>query len=273
MRTLYVSDLDGTLLRSDQRTSEYTNNVINGLVEKGMIFSYATARSYITARKVTEGLSAPFPLIIYNGAFVRDNATGEMLLRNFFSPEEGVALVRYLLENDIRPIVYAFVDGEEKFSYMAQTMNPGVKDFVLSRKGDVRDRPVREPEELLKGEVFYLTCIDEPDKLKPVLDKYISKYHCVYQRDFYSGDQWLEIMPANASKSAAIRQLKTLLHCHRLVVFGDGMNDLDMFRIADEAYAVENAVPELKAAATGIIGSNDRDGVAQWLYAHFQMSS
>lgn len=45
MTTLYVSDLDGTLLRSNQKTSAYTNRTINELVEKGMLFSYATARS------------------------------------------------------------------------------------------------------------------------------------------------------------------------------------------------------------------------------------
>lgn len=39
MSNLYVSDLDGTLLR------------INSLVDKGMLFSYATARSLITAKK------------------------------------------------------------------------------------------------------------------------------------------------------------------------------------------------------------------------------
>ena len=72
-------------------------------------------------------------------------------------------------------------------------------------------------------------------------------------------------MPKNASKARAVRQLQELLGCGRLVVFGDGVNDLDMFEIADEAYAVENAVPELKAAATGIIGSNNDDGVAKWL--------
>ena len=51
MSNLYVSDLDGTLLRSNETTSEYTNYVINSLVDKGMIFSYATARSLITAKK------------------------------------------------------------------------------------------------------------------------------------------------------------------------------------------------------------------------------
>lgn len=41
------------------------------------------------------------------------------------------------------------------------------------------------------------------------------------------------------------------------------------FRISDECYAVENAVEELKAIATGVIGSNEQDGVAKWLLEHF----
>ena len=53
MKTLYVSDLDGTLIRSDERTSEYTNSTINRLVEEGVIFSYATGRSFHTSHKVT----------------------------------------------------------------------------------------------------------------------------------------------------------------------------------------------------------------------------
>ena len=64
MRVLYVSDLDGTLLRSNETTSEYTNNVINRLTDEGMIFSYATARSLITAKKVTKGINAKIPLIV-----------------------------------------------------------------------------------------------------------------------------------------------------------------------------------------------------------------
>ena len=38
-----------------------------------------------------------------------------------------------------------------------------------------------------------------------------------------------------------------------------------MFQIADECYAMENAMDELKEIATGIIGSNNDDGVAKWL--------
>ena len=265
MKTLYVSDLDGTLLRSDQKTSEYTNETINALVKDGMLFSYATARSWHTAHKVTDGLTAAFPLIVYNGAFIRENAGGKLLAENFFEKADAVKLIAELTESGVRPIVYAFVEGEERFSYQKDEINAPTWDFVFARAGDSRDRPVPGREGLTAGEVVYIVCIDEPERLLPFFKRCRELYHCVYQRDIYSGEQWLEIMPKEASKSHAILQLKALLGCDRLVVFGDGINDLDMFHIADEAYAVENAVPELKAAATAVIGSNDEDGVAKWL--------
>ena len=265
MPTLYVSDLDGTLLRGDQRTSAYTNRVINALVEKGLCFSYATARSASTARKVTAGLTAAFPVIVYNGAFIRDNRSGEILLQNFFAPEEALPLAQKLLHAGIRPIVYGFVDGVEKFSYLADEINPGTREFVESRRGDPRDRPVKTVAELLRGELFYFACIDAPEALEPFYREYRDVFHCVYQKDIYSGEQWLELMPRAASKANAIRQLAARLGCERVVVFGDGVNDLDMFALADEAYAVANAVPELKKAATAVIGGNDEDGVARWL--------
>ena len=87
MKTLYVSDLDGTLLRSNETTSDFTNKTINELVDRGMLFSYATARSYVTSKKVTKGLDAKIPLIVYNGAFVIDNITEDILLSNFFGKD------------------------------------------------------------------------------------------------------------------------------------------------------------------------------------------
>ena len=267
MKTLYVSDLDGTLLRSDVSTSETTNQTINRLAQQGMLFSYATARSYSTSVKVTRGLDAHNPLIVYNGAMIIDNATGEIMLTNFFG-EDAHALLADLLAHGVYPIVYAFVDGVERFSYVPERSSRGVLDFVATRQGDRRDNPVAGIEELHRGEIFYFACIGEAEKLEPLESKYRSTYHTVCQRDIYSGDQWLEIMPQAASKSNAIRQLKALLHCDRLVVFGDGKNDIDMFELADEGYAVKNAAPELKAVATAVIGSNDEDAVAKWLSEH-----
>jgi len=53
-----------------------------------------------------------------------------------------------------------------------------------------------------------------------------------------------------------------------VISFGDAVNDIPMFEISDECYAVQNAVDELKAIATGVIGSNEEDGVARWLMDH-----
>ena len=50
-------------------------------------------------------------------------------------------------------------------------------------------------------------------------------------------------------------------------MFGDALNDLPMFSIADEAYAVANALDVVKEAATKVIGSNDEDAVAEYLSA------
>ena len=264
MKTLYVSDLDGTLLRNNETTSEYTNCIINALVDKGMLFSYATARSFQTSHKVTKGLNAKIPLIIYNGAMVVDNKDGSFLIKNFFG-EEIKQIISDLLLNDVFPIVYAFIDGEEKFSYIPEKCTEGMKQFVGSRKGDKRDNPIQSADALYRGEMFYITCIDKKEKLEPLYNKYKDTYHCVFQTDIYTKTQWLEIMPKAASKANAIKQLKTLLGCEKLVVFGDGKNDIDMFELADEAYAVSNAVDELKSIATDIIESNDNDGVAKWL--------
>ena len=269
MGNLYVSDLDGTLLRSNEATSEYTNFVINSLVDKGMIFSYATARSFITAKKVTKGIEAKIPLIVYNGAFIIDNITEEILIANYFDNSVH-SVLEDLFHNDVYPIVYAYIDGKEKFSFVQELCTNGMKMFLESRKGDVRTNVVDSLGKLKEGNIFYITCIDVPEKLKPLYDKYKDSYHCVYQTDIYTNQQWLEIMPLEASKSNAIKQLQAMLHCEKLIVFGDGRNDIDMFQIADESYAVANAHEALKRYATEVILSNDEDGVAKWLEYNFE---
>lgn len=67
MKTLYVSDLDGTLLRKNETLSSYTIKIINALTSSGMLFSYATARSLNTAKKVTEALTHTFLLLYTMG--------------------------------------------------------------------------------------------------------------------------------------------------------------------------------------------------------------
>ena len=266
MPTLYISDLDGTLLQPDETLSRCTCGIIRRVSEAGHLFSYATARSHITASRVTAGIGVSLPVVVYNGSFVVDSLTGERLITNAFG-EDVHALLDDLTAHDVWPIVYSMQD-RERYSLLPARASRGMQWFNNTRRGDIRQTPVETEEDLHRGQIFYLTCIDEPEKLLPLYEKYRKSFHCIYHTDIYSGEQWLEFLPFGVSKSAAIRQLMEKLGCERLVAFGDGKNDTDMFRMADECYAVANAHPELKAIATGIIGANTDDGVAHWLEEH-----
>lgn len=270
-KILYVTDLDGTLLNSNQKISNFTSGIINDLVKQGMIFSYATARSNATASKVTQNLTVSIPVIVYNGVFIIDSLTGENLLSNYFTPDDFNEIFSLLNEHSIYPIIYSNVDGNEKFTYLSKKINRGMKTFLDSRKGDIRDNPVDDINDAYKKQSFYFSCIDEPEKLFPVYKVLNKNYSCVYHREVYSGEQWLEIMPAQVNKANAILQLKKLLGCEKIISFGDGNNDIPMFQISDECYAVQNAVSELKSIATGIIDCNDKDGIAKWLQENVRM--
>ena len=271
-KTLYLSDLDGTLLRSDARTSEYTNRTVNRLVDEGMLFSYATARSFETASKVTEGLEAEMPVIVHNGAFVLDSATRRPLWSARFSPSEETEIYGAFTRRGLYPLTYAVIDGKSRFSYLWDKSGRGQRDFINSRQGDGRARMIDSEDRALDGAVFYFTCIDDEERLRPVYEQMKDKYRCFFSRDIYTDEPWLEILPANASKASAALHVKELYGCDRIVCFGDEINDIPMFEIADESYAVENAAPELKEIATGIIPCNDEDGVAHWLEAHAEFT-
>ncbi len=266
-KTLYVSDLDGTLLNREDALSAYTAETINRLIEQGLRFTFATARSWSSAQKVTAGLRLRLPAIVYNGAFVVDTSTGERLLRSRFS-EAQRARIRELGEGlGLSPLVYAFVEGRERVSFDMGRENQGVAHYLKSRRGDPRLRPVEGAGALYQGESFYFTFIGEKEELLPLWEQVREgeTWNVTFQQELYRQEYWLELMPPEATKWKAARRLKEMLGCERLVAFGDAVNDLPLFRAADESWAVENAVPEVKAAATGVIPSNQEDGVAGFL--------
>lgn len=270
MKTLYVTDLDGTLLNSHSRINPYSLEIINDLVAKGMLFTYATARSLVSASVVAEGLATNIPVIAYNGAFIINPATNEILASTFFSEEEIEKIEETLQRLHISPLVYAYVNGVEKVSWVTSRENDGIRHYLEVRKGDKRFRPLADERGLYDGDMFYFTCIGEKEELLPVYE-ILSKddrYTCTLQQEIYRPEYWCEILPKKATKAEAIGKLKKLWNCDRVVAFGDAINDIPMFQVADECYAVANAVDELKELATGIIDSNDVDGVAKWLKEH-----
>ncbi len=267
MNTLYVTDLDGTLLNSNDQISQYSIQTINGLVAKGMQFTYATARSLVSASVVAKGLSTTIPVIAYNGALIIHPDTGEVISSLSFSEEEACYVRDVLQANDGNPLVYSYVDGVERVSYVTGRENEGIRYYLDARKGDRRFRSLSDETCLYQGEIFYFTCIAEREELVPLYEIFAGdgRFRCTLQQELYRPEYFLEIMPKKASKAEAIKRLKEIWRCDRVVSFGDAVNDIPMFEISDECYAVANAVPELKAYATGEIASNDEDGVAKWL--------
>jgi len=270
LNELYVTDLDGTLLNRQDRISPFSARVINELIDKGLLFTYATARSLVSASKVTEGLSTKIPVIAYNGAFIFQPSTGEILSREGFTDEERSTVRESLNQHRISPLVYSFINGDEKVSWIPQHENDGIRRYLSSRQGDRRFRAVQDTDALYQGDIFYYTCIGEKDELQPIFELFSNNGHfrCTLQQELYRPEYWCEIMPVMASKANAILKLKKMWGCSRIISFGDAVNDIPMFEISDECYAVANAVAELKAAATGVIGSNEEDGVAKWLLDH-----
>ena len=69
-------------------------------------------------------------------------------------------------------------------------------------------------------------------------------------------------MPQKASKAQAALQLKQKLECDRLVVFGDGKNDIEMLSTVGCGIAMGNASDEVKSYAHQVTDSVLEDGVA-----------
>lgn len=269
-KTLYVTDLDGTLLNRESRVSPVSIEIINRLVAQGMLFTYATARSLISASVAARGLSVDIPVIAYNGVFIMRPSTGEILSREGFAGKETDVIRTALEEHGAKLLVYSLLDGEEKVFWVAGEENEGIRDYLARRKGDRRLHPVDSRVGLYQGDMFYFTCIGGREELAPLYEKLSrdGRLYCTFKQELYRPEYWLEIMPARATKAYAVKKLKKLWGCDRVVSFGDAANDIPMFEASDEAYAVENAAEELKVHATGIIGSNENDGVARWLEAH-----
>lgn len=271
-KTLYLTDLDGTLLNRESRLSPFTVQVLNGLIDRGICFSYATARSIYSASLVTEGLRPQVPVICFNGTFLCDPATKEILSAERFTEEQVEEIRRIIDRLGVDPMIFSLVDGAEKVTRMegVERQNEGIRFYLENRPNDQRQRTAKTKAELYAGEIIHFSMIGDREAVAPAAEAFqeMSGIASVFFQELRRPEYWCELMPEKGQKSYGALKLKEMLGCNRIVAFGDAANDLPLFAVADECYAVENAVPALKAAATGIIPSNEEDGVAQWLLKH-----
>lgn len=266
-KTLFVTDLDGTLLNSNQTLSEYAKSELNKLLSNGLNLTFATARSFQTASKALDGLNWKLPAVFHNGVFIAKNDR-KILSAEYLEREKFKKSLDFILSLGIRPIIYSVINGEEKFLFIESECNDYTLEFLNTRLDDPRRYPIENLNEFYLGDAYYITCIDDKERLEPVWEKIKDDFYTVFQNDLYSGKPWLEILPKSINKGKTLQKLKDMLGCERLISFGDSINDLEMFAISNEFYVPENAPQTLKDKATGVIESNENDGVIKWLLAN-----
>ncbi len=273
METLYVSDLDGTLLGENAVLSNRSKEILTQLLNDGLIFTVATARSIVSVQAILKGLPLRLPVIEFNGAFLSDYTSGQHLVINSVSREISDALHACVLEMGHAPFVSTF-DGKADRLYFDKILNSGMEWYLEDRKKnhDPRLTKAVNTADALTEQVVCMTVIGRQgplEELEGTLGRRFGseiEIHCV-PHIYSEGWHWLTVHDRKATKDQGIQSLREYcgLKNSELVVFGDHANDVKMFRAADRGIAVENATEDLKRIGQRIIGPNTDDSVALFL--------
>lgn len=266
MKTLYITDLDGTLLNSDGKISEFSEKTINSLIKKGMNFTFATARSIASASGIVDGIDLKLPAVMMNGVFLTDIKQKKQCSVCKIPKEIAKKVIAIFESHGRPPFVYNF-NGEYIETEYKTIKSQYEQQFVDKRKSLYRKFDVVE-NYTAKGDTVYINGIDSKEIIEAVVNdiKKIDGVKYSYYLDIYSGNKYfLEVFYKTAGKWNCIKKLKELYGFDRVVAFGDNGNDVEMLENVDLGIAVGNAQPIAKQVAELIIGDNNSDGVAKYL--------
>lgn len=277
-KTLFVSDLDGTLLGDNASLSAHSRRELAALIGEGVPITIASARSIYSIRPILGDMPFRLPIIEANGAFITDYASGRKEAIRSLDRDTAHHAFETLMRAGLRPFITGHgADGD--FLRYDRVSNAGMAAYVEERlrAGDQR---VRETGDLLSviGEpsnsITSISAIDGEEKIAemartvfgtPRRDVFAT--HFAYrERPEWS---FFTLHHRLATKDNAIRFLRSGWGFEEaeLVVFGDDMNDKGMFAMADRCVAPSNANPAIKALAHEIIGSNGEDSVVRYIRA------
>lgn len=275
-KTLYVSDLDGTLLGSDSHISQRSSEIISDLTSEGALITVATARTPATVVPLLACTRTSVPAIVMTGCAMWNRDTSSFENYHFIPEADIAAVLAVCSPLGVHPFIYTMAsDGSTLDVYhQATALNPQEEKFYLERRllalkrfhlGSVAPAAALSSTMLC----FAMGPKDSICKAAEAVKTNTSCSLCCYP-DIFNNDIYnLEIFPADVNKATAILSLKKKIGAERLVVFGDNLNDLSMLAVADVAVAVDNAFPQVKEAADIIIGPNYSDAVAGFIEKDF----
>lgn len=260
---LFLSDFDGTLVRSDGTISEGNKRAIAAYRKAGGTFAVCTGRMLTSILPRLKELGIEDGLVIaYQGATIADVATGKLVKDDGFSREDALRVVRLLEENGRHVHVYTVNDlyanrrdeALEIYEHICGVRATIVSDMSLADfveknnlrvvkalamvPPEARNALMTELQDRL-GEAFVVTC---------------------------SAAILVEVMPKEQTKAAAVDFLsqKYSIPAEKIAAIGDQLNDLPMILRAGGKFAVSNAAQPLKDAAQ-VVADFESDGVAEAL--------
>ena len=253
MIKLIASDMDGTLLNSNNEINEEFFEVFNKLKEKNIIFAAASGRQYYNLVKRFEKISDDIMFIAENGTFVAYK--GKEILVNSLEREVANQLIKIgrTIDN-----AYVILCGK-KSAYIEERDERLVKETKkYYERYEIVEDLTRVEDDILKVTI----CDFSGSEFNS--NNYYKEYWDKLQVTV-SGERWLDITSKGVNKGVAIEKVQEIFDINpkETMVFGDYLNDLEMMKKAYYSYAMENAHEDLKKVSNFIAKSNNDNGVVE----------
>ena len=262
---ILFTDLDETLLRSDKSISQYTLDVLKRWSAMGHYIALCSGRDINSTNMVVKELGLEDTNIFtigYNGGQIYDYKAGKTLYQNVISKED-VNLWQQMAE-EAGLYIQAYSDTHiiiPKYTKETQYYKRVIKTpFFESRK--ISDALTIGSCKCL---VIELTDTEKLENFRLSTKDWAESHGFTMM---YSNPFYLEVIPKDSGKGAAVRNLVDILNIPGLmsVAAGDEQNDVSMLKAADVAIAMCNGIDEIKENASMITDwDNNNDGLAKAL--------
>lgn len=271
-KTLYVTDMDGTLLDADGRVSVRSAKLISELSSDGALITVATARTPATVQILLADTYMCLPAIVITGAALWDREQLKYINPILTPPPTSAAIFNLCHKHGINPFRYTLNDNGEMLVYHNGEMSKHDKAFVNDRLNLGLKNFMLDSQQGLEGELqntILHFAMGDCEQVNALANELRSTVNCSVSSytDVFEGEETglIELFAPQVSKAAAVKRLAAEVGAERIVVFGDNLNDIPMMQIADVAVAVGNARPQVKEVAHHIIGDNTSDAVAHFI--------
>ena len=254
-----VSDLDGTLLNTEHRISDYTKSIFQELHNQNYLIVVATGRHHLDAMAIIEKLEVPVYLVSSNGARIHSPEKEELFSFNLDSD-----VVKAALNVEIDPEITVVLFKENVW----QTNKVSEKLNAFQEKLNYRPELVdyKKLEDFGAIKIFF-SC-DNHEKLVKLKDA-ILENSSEHLHHAFSLPTCLEFMDKAIDKAVAIETVleKEGFTLEQVVSFGDGFNDVQMLSSSGKGLIMGNAPAILKETLPDleVIKTNAEDGVAKYI--------